>query len=333
MVEGQVESQGGIQDFFLRSGLSSCDLRDCYSLIEQLYPGQTATAVPTQGYCSFTIFIGDLTVVQFRPEQYRLDLRVTTTARNVYGSFAPPTKYVATILRSGMLVYSMERIKGISLREFRDDSTLRGGSFEVRATLCKDFAKFLTRAWSKGSTETIQKGIVGGSIVSRLKMLLTDLPVRFQAKVSIILHHLADIEALPWVFSHGDIVPGNIIIEPSSSHIIGLVDWAEAEHLPFGLCLYGLEEFLGQLTSAGFEYYADASELRTVFWDTLLKEIPELSQGKVFQAVTMARDLGVLLWYGIAFDDGAINRVVVEGRDNDEIHRLDAFLNLQSFKP
>ena len=59
--------------------------------------------------------------------------------------------------------------------------------------------------------------------------------------------------------------------------------------------------------------------------------IPELRLDTVLEAVKLSRDLGVLLWHGIAFDDGAIDRVVQEGRDIDEIHRLDAFLDLHEY--
>jgi hypothetical protein len=109
--------------------------------------------------------------------------------------------------------------------------------------------------------------------------------------------------------------------------LLGLVDWAEAERLPFGITIYGLEEFLGEITAAGFQYHQDASDLRTIFWEQLINGIPELQNPRVLKAAKLARDLGVLLWDGIAFDNGAIDRVVQEGKDVDEIYRLDAFLD------
>jgi hypothetical protein len=329
MVNEQAGYEKSILDFFLRSGLTSRDLRDCLVFIKQSYPDDSISPVPVQGYCSFTVFVGDALVIQFRPHQYRLDLRVTAAARSTYGFYAPLTKYVSTMSPSGLLVYSMERIRGISLKEFMDKSNREDHSFEKRAKLCKDFAIFLSQAWSQGNADVIQKGTVGGSILSRLKILRSDLPVRFKSKVMAIVDQLPLVEALPWVLSHGDIVPGNIMVEPASGSLLGLVDWAEAEFLPFGVCLYGLEELLGEITATGFRYYADASDLRNIFWDAIIAEIPELRQVHVLEAVTIARDLGVLLWYGIAFDNGAINRVVQEGRDVNEIKRLNAFLNLQ----
>jgi hypothetical protein len=68
--------------------------------------------------------------------------------------------------------------------------------------------------------------------------------------------------------------------------------------------------------------------MRALFWTELQRHLPELEQQSVLDAVKLARDLGVLLWHGIAFDNGAIDRVVQEDRDIEEVRRLDAFLDL-----
>ncbi|EDN97681.1 hypothetical protein SS1G_12535 [Sclerotinia sclerotiorum 1980 UF-70] len=121
-----------------------------------------------------------------------------------------------------------------------------------------------------------------------------------------------------------------MIIDSLTQHLVGLVDWAEAEPLPFGTCFYGLEEILGEITPIGFNYHPHATYLRGVFWTELTIRIPELRNDSLMKRVRLARDLGVILWHGIAWDDGAINRVVVDGRkeDVDEIRRLDAFLDI-----
>lgn len=318
-----------IDDFFLRAGLAPQAARlDCYALIEGLYSGEPISPASCQGYCSMTVFVGDAHVVQFRPYRYRLDLRIAQAAREIYGPFAPDTKYLGTLPSSGLLAYSMNRIEGISFRDFRSGNTTIMQSTEHRMRLCRGFAAFLSRGWLNNNTN-IPLGTVGLSIVSRLKSLVTELPLRFQSTARNVLRQLHRIEALPWVLTHGDIVAANIMVEPSSGSLFGFVDWAEAERLPFGICLYGLEEILGEMTPTGFRYHPDADDLRDLFWADLKKEIPELQQTHVLEAVKMARDLGVLLWHGIAFDNGAIDRVVQEDRDIDEIHRLDAFLVLQ----
>lgn len=325
MVEPPHDSS--VDDFFIRSGLTPKDQLDCYKFIDSLYPSISWKQAPCQGYCSLTVFVGEDVVIQFRPHSYRLNLQIVNMAKQVYGPFAPDTEHIATIPGSGLLVYGMNRIAGASLKLVRGISSVPY-TVEHRVRLCVDLASFMSRAWSHGKPKGIHLGMIGTSIPSRLDELSSKLPIRFRPVAEQILMELPVIQALPWVLTHGDIVPGNVIIDPSSGRLVGFVDWAEAELLPFGICFYGLEEILGEMSANGFQYHVRAMDLRRIFWDELKKCIPELLQTSTLRAVRLARDLGVLLWYGIAFDNGAIDRVVQEGRDVDEIQKLEAFLGL-----
>jgi len=270
-----------------------------------------------------TILVDTEIVVQFRPKQYRLDLEVADAARRVYGKFAPETKELTTIISSGLVVYRMERIKGISYSDFRD----LGQPGSYRAVLCREFALFMSCSWRNrhGATD-LPLARVGKSLAFRLKALCMNLPARFQPRAHYLLEHIHDVESLPWVLTHGDIIAANIMVNSANGELQGLVDWAEAERLPFGICFYGLEEILGEMSPTGFRYCSNASELREIFWTELVKCIPELRDDATLRAVKLSRDLGILLWYGIAFDNGNIDRVVQEGRDVEEIQKLDAFL-------
>jgi hypothetical protein len=325
-MDDAISLDASIDRFFLRAGLATRERLRCDAFIRTRYPDEQITPVSGQGYCSLTVFVGDTLVVQFRPPLFQLDLRVAHAARDVYGPFAPDTRYLGT-LPSGLLAYSMSRIDGLSLQHWRRANPA-AQSTEQRRRLCRDFVGFLARAWHHQSRTDLPLGVVGLSLVSRLKALMTDLPVRFQSTARSLLRQLHRIEALPWVLSHGDIMAANMMVDPSSCRLIGLVDWAEAERLPFGVCFYGLEEILGEMTPSGFRLHPDSKDLRASFWEELKRQIPELQQSHVLEAVKLARDLGILLWHGIAFDNGAINRVVEEGRDVEEIQRLDAFLDL-----
>ncbi len=133
--------------------------------------------------------------------------------------------------------------------------------------------------------------------------------------------------ALPWLLTHGDLVPLNMMVDPTSNRLTRLVDWAGTEVevlLPFALCLYGLEKRLGFTTSTEWTYCNRSECFRADFW-------PDL--GGVLQALDApetARDIGELLWHGFAWDDGAIHRVVKDGHDDEEVCRLDAFLEYGS---
>ncbi|KAG4027560.1 hypothetical protein MFRU_029g00830 [Monilinia fructicola] len=317
-----------LASFYTRNGLGHEDQHTCHAFVQNAFPRKNVEEATSQGYCSLTFFVGDDIIVQFRPHQYKLNLLITHAAPEVYGRFAPRTTYITTLPKSRLLVYSMNRIPGVSYQDFRASNTSLTNSTVARATLCRDFAAFLAIGWQQRECISLPLGIVGSSLLSRLELLCKDLPIRFQSTAKEILKNIQHIKTLPWVLTHGDITSGNIIINPLTHHLTGLVDWTEAESLPFGICLYGLEEILGEITTTGFHYHPDAKYLRNVFWAELLTQIPELKKDALMRAVGLARDLGVLLWHGIAWDDGAINRVVNDNRkeDEDEIRRLDAFL-------
>jgi Phosphotransferase enzyme family len=328
--EQVVHSISLIDGFFQRCGLVPETTRcECHAFLAEQFPNSgIIEPAPTQGYCSYTVFVDDC-VVQFRPSNYRLDLVVVNAAKYMYGSFAPATVYLSTLQPSGLLVYAMDKMQGISYKDFCAAEHPRAR--EMREALCEDFAVFLARSWQGKDNLNLPPGKVGSSIRTRLEMLAVELPLRFRAAAKRVLSQLHVVEStLPWVLAHGDIVAGNIMLDPSTGRLVGLVDWAEAEPLPFGICLYGLEEIVGYMTASGFVYHSAADRARAAFWRKLHLEIPDMARPLVRRAVDVARDLGVLLWYGFAFDNGAIDRVVQEGRDPVEIRYLDALLdNLQ----
>jgi len=264
-------------------------------------------------------------VIQFRPENYQLDLTIIEYAQEVMGFCVPKTRQLGKT--TNLHVYIMARVPGISFRNFRAQQ-MSFAAPDYRRTICEDFAMLMARSWHCYRKELFSKGVVGSSLKERLQMLSTGLPIRFRPMAKSLLSCLPQVESLRWVVTHGDLVAGNIIMDPESGHLSGLVDWAEAEVLPFGICLYGLEELIGEMTPNGFVYCSNATELRELFWRSLLENIPELRYH--LAAISMARDLGVLLWHGIAFDDGKIDRVVQEGRDDNEIAYLSAFLDLST---
>ncbi|KAK4106587.1 hypothetical protein N658DRAFT_503019 [Parathielavia hyrcaniae] len=185
---------------------------------------------------------------------------------------------------------------------------------------------------------TAKRRRVGQTLRERMQWMRRDLPSRFSSVLEQVRDAMDEIErCLPWVLTHGDLGAGNVLVDLDLDGLVrlkGLVDWAEGEWLPFGVGLYGLEEMLGRRVENGsgtgrarFEYYPYAERLRGVFWDELVAAVPELGADQELRArVEKARLLGLLLWHGIAFDDGALNRVVEPGLDDEELQKLDLFL-------
>lgn len=221
---------------------------------------------------------------------------------------------------------------GISLYDYRLESPSEAMSKEVVEELVRGFAGFWVEAWKLGGKarpEDYRSAKVASTLYPRLLTLHKHLPTRFRALTTRLLESFEEIVCLPWVLTHGDLLPGNIMVsssKPREGKLISFVDWGESEYLPFGMGFYGLDEILA-LPCLGTEkrvrFHPDSRELRTLFWE-------ELEKGGVSGALRgrmeMARQLGVLLWFGIAWDGGAIDRVVEEGTDEEEIGKLDGFL-------
>lgn len=326
MIASESSLSASINDFFLRSGSAVGTQQDCDAHTERLYSGNVVQPAACQGWCSYTLNVGHELIVQFRPPAYQLDMSIVQAARKLYGPSVPTMEDLGVHQSSGLRMYLMERMQGVSYKTFRESSLSQ--DFHCRRRLCEDFAVFLAKAWKFPFAVTLPLGKIGSTLRWRLERLGEELPMRFRDVAKYVLENLDVACYILWVLQHGDIVASNIMIDPTSGQLRGLVDWAEAEVLPFGTSLYGLEELLGSMTSKGFVYDSHAERLRALFYEKLFAEIPELrNDNNMLRALPMARDMGVLLWHGFAFDDGAINRVVEEGRDDSEIAYLDAFLD------
>lgn len=346
MHEEEVSQRASIDEFFTRNGLSPQVRLDCHDYLEKHFPGQHITPVNTQGYCSYTLIVSNL-IVQFRPPNYKLDLSITTAAKEVYGKYAPAAEFLGTLEPHGLLLYTMEKVPGISYAKFT--TTSHRDALQIRQTLCHDLALFFSLAWYNTPSTRLPAGKIASSVQTRLELLSAELPSRFQPIAKQVLEQLPLLDILPKVLTHGDIVPSNIMLDPRTGRLEGVVDWAEAEMLPFGMGLYGVEEILGHVSPSSvnhrtisssssscftspatpayqFIYHPQASLARSAFWTELKALIPEFQDGRFMKAVRAARTVGILLWYGIAFDDGMLDRVVSEGRDRQEIAVLDALL-------
>jgi len=293
-------------------------------------------------------------IVQLRPPQHTLDVSIACAASSMYASLAPVTQSLELLLPGGLCAYEMDRLVGTPLvRLLPHECTLNPQARSKLQRLVVSFADFVAHAWRCSSmthspshdrttradspmdesldTLSLCSGKVGSSIVHRLEKLAAGLPdawLRERAQEA--LYAVERMTDYPMVLNHGDFIPSNILVDEQTWEITGMADWAEAEYLPFGTCLYGLEHLLGYLvpasptTKPSWVYFDNAEKLRGSFWARLVAVVPDL-RARPRDAKVM-RDVGVLLWHGIAWDDGAINRVVNEVDDVEEITKMRAFL-------
>ncbi|KAF2194568.1 hypothetical protein K469DRAFT_546609 [Zopfia rhizophila CBS 207.26] len=291
-------------------------------------------------------------IIQFRPEKHGLDLRIAQAATETYGHFAPKSRGLNFGLPNGLQAFELEMMRGTPFsRCQRRSLRLDPEAWGRQLNLIRSFAAVIAKAWLASSqtshsprrtradspiiddSDTLLSqctGKVGANITSKLHRLARYLPdAALRRRAANTLSRLSELKGYPVVLNHGDLIPSNILIDPDTWEITGIIDWAEAEWLPFGMCLYGLEHFLGFLdytiTSAPkFQYYYGAERLRKFFWEELWIHAPAMKER--MKVVRLAGDIGVFLWYGYAWDEGAIDRVVNEVDDKQELDCLRRFL-------
>ncbi|KAK8203477.1 hypothetical protein BKA81DRAFT_280695, partial [Phyllosticta paracitricarpa] len=364
--------------FFSRFGYTEDDRADCREALRRMLPEHELMTHKYQGYCSYTVlllyrprrqhtitreeepppppndpFWNQSLIIQFRPVPFALNIDTARLARTIYGAFAPQVRSLglfgpqtrhhnvhhAHSSRRPLTVTAQSLIPGIPYSAMQPyHSRLSPAQRTRQEALVRDFAAFLARGWRRDDGEH-PPGPLAAATPHKLHLLSRRLPSRVLRRAAEeTLKRLPLLERLPLALNHGDVVPGNVMVELECCRMAGLVDWAEAQVGPWGVPLYGLEFLLGFVwkrfgngepttTTWRWTYYDCAAHLRRLFWTELKGRIGELAADeKLMQAVRVARDVGVLLWFGFAWDEGRIDRVVNSLDDSREVCLLETFL-------
>jgi hypothetical protein len=334
---------GNLDAFFHRNGFDPSTRSICDNFISDELHATLPSAAPKQGYCSYTVAIDDSRIVQFRPRAFRLKESINTSARQVLGDLVPRTEYIAVIngilqkekadqISDELHIYLLDRVSGTTFDELQTLNSKGTDLLPITKRLLRDLGVVFARTYvdgTKASSRDTRKGKVGSSLAWRLQLLQDIESEEIRAVVDEVQENLDEITDLPWCLTHGDLVPANVMVDPSRGSLRGLIDWAEGEYLPFGLGLYGVEELLGSESNGAFQYHPQHGTLREVFWNSFQKTLDH--QGVTIDSaswdrVLLARKLGILLWRGIAFEDGRIDRVVKADVDDSELRKLHLFL-------
>lgn len=146
------------------------------------------------------------------------------------------------------------------------------------------------------------------------------------------------------VLTHGDLCEMNFLVDERSGHLTGVIDWAEAEILPFGFNLWGVENLLGYMDGNGWNYFEGYEDLRAVFWKTFYGAVAVVAEegeeggeeeedGVLASEVLLcqkqdiidvARRMGILFRYGFFWDEDLRRKVPVQEGDSG-MRYLDAF--------
>ncbi|OAQ70282.1 protein kinase-like protein [Pochonia chlamydosporia 170] len=270
-------------------------------------------------------------------------MKICQDARHVFKHVVPETIYIGSFNGTAtpgnvhdpplLHIYLIEKLPGVPLSSVLQNRSIHSKSF--RQHLIQDLARIFATSCHHRilPAHPHAKGRIGSSLHQRVDLLTTMSDVQLASEAQAVRDYLPRIEQLPWCLTHGDLIPSNIMVDPDTGHITGLLDWAEGEWLPLGVGMYAVDECLGRDDpDKGFLYFEDHEELRMVFWQTFLGlcECTAIDDGFKAVEVEMARRLGVLLWRGIAFDNGRLDRLVEEGRDDVEMGKLRVLLDAPS---
>lgn len=157
----------------------------------------------------------------------------------------------------------------------------------------------------------------------RFELLSRVLPSRFQENLRKVRAGLPLLftSTYPLALNHGDLSGMNILVDPNTGHITGVIDWAEATICPFGISLWGLENFLGSMNAQGWHYHLHHQALRDLFWQIFEDSVGGLSRDDK-GVIEIARMAGLFLQY--SFNWGSVSQEPVREGTTSFVY-LDAF--------
>ncbi|KAH6842323.1 hypothetical protein B0I37DRAFT_392933 [Chaetomium sp. MPI-CAGE-AT-0009] len=289
-----------------------------------VHGGSPAKPVEIQGMFSYTVLVGADKVFQFRVSSSKIDIELLNLAATIQGNAISRLKYHGTIGEPQPLyIYEMNRLAGIPYIIARDASIPQPpAAVESQQRTVQDFAKFFAQAWNNPQgRDPDTLAMLSTEFLSTFDRLVESLPPRFTL--------VLDKWRVPLVLTHGDLCEMNLLVDPLSGELTGVIDWAKARVLPFGFALYGLENLSGYMDSGGWHYYDNAEQLRRLFWGRFRKETGDRISEAAFRMIWTTRMAGLFYRYGLVHDGTAVLDVV--GPESSSLKYLDAFCSLDGW--
>ncbi|KAK1768717.1 hypothetical protein QBC33DRAFT_577188 [Phialemonium atrogriseum] len=270
MRQANYDLDRSIAAFFSSSG-TSATREQCDEFARRKWGGGPVHPVPLQGMASYTVRAGSNKVVQFREQSNSLNEGMVALAR------AAHPDVVASCTFHGLIGGSPSdpQAKANALAIYSITNLLGNNYMYIRSSLAESLPLQQATVKSLPSVAQIQ-GI--------LPMLCSG--------------------EYPVVLTHGDLNEMNILVDPASGKITGVVDWAEASFQPFGFALYALDNALGSMGPQVWEDFDNADSLRDEFWSTFSRLVGGLSES-MMESIRLARVAGLLIRYRVRDPSGA----------------------------
>ncbi|KAK4142406.1 uncharacterized protein C8A04DRAFT_38353 [Dichotomopilus funicola] len=240
-----------ISDFFSKAGACTSRIQ-CDEFANKTFGG-SITSVPVQG---------------FREPESPLNMTILASVQAVHPDFVANHSFHGTIGESPALyVYSMNMLPGDNY--FDLSLSLEDDDVEHRLETVRSLARFFAQSWQNGSRpEPKSISVTFEDCCSSFDYLSRTLPSRFQNLITQVKDSLPALfsEDYPLVLTHSDFSERNILANPTTGEITGIIDWAE-------------------------------------FWSVFCELVDGVSQSEM-ELVHLARQAGLFLRYGIPYKPG-----------------------------
>ncbi|KAI1979099.1 hypothetical protein LOZ53_000367 [Ophidiomyces ophidiicola] len=248
---------GAINAFF--SAQISPTRQECDDLAAEIVRGPVYP-LSIQGCFSYTVSTNgdeENKIVQFRVSHSPLDVGIIQLAQEIHGDVVPPTQYYGEV-GSGptapLQIYIIKKLSGITCIDMVLQYQRNPSCSMPKLRIIQDLSRYFASAWLHPQDVPQAKRKENQEQISKKPFVLNSaLPPRYCTLISSLqadLHQLYS-PIYPQVLTHGDLNARNTLVMPVTGQISGLVDWAEASILPFGMGLYGLKIMLGNMDSQG----------------------------------------------------------------------------------
>ncbi|KAI1454090.1 hypothetical protein F4805DRAFT_337351 [Annulohypoxylon moriforme] len=316
-----------IDSFFSEAGVSSSRIQ-CDEIARQRYGGEIRP-VNIQGVTSYTVIAGpsDNKIIQFREQTALLDMGMLALAKDIHKDVVASCcelGWVGNPNGSQLAIYEMDRLPGENYITIRSSLT-----HDQRLNTVHSLASFFAQSWKRdmqGDSNLVDMPTISAECHARFEYLAGTLPERFQPSIAETQAALPTLlnGCYPVVLTHSDLNEMNILVDPDSGKITGVVDWTGASIQPFGFTLYALENALGSMGPKGWKWFDDMNDLRNAFW-TAFREQTGLSEPQT-TLIKLAEKAGILIRYGIAYDSGFSGMIGVRDPNDEDFRYLDALL-------
>ncbi|KPM40868.1 hypothetical protein AK830_g5720 [Neonectria ditissima] len=251
-------------------------------------------------------------VVSFRQSESGLNSNSVELARAIHGCLVPKATNHGETRSSDppLSIYTMPLLPGVAcLEALGYEASMDDDEEAKHVCFITHLAKYFARCWSV--TQSLKPQALAenqAGVSRRLATLMASpspaVPISTLSELQATLPQLFATD-YPQVLTHGDLSKTNILVDPESLEVTGIVDWSLAAVKPFGMELDCLFLMTGCMDLAGWHDSDCQPRLLKTFWAEFWTEagIEEDGSGRrdnVRAMAEVAAKIGALLRYGFS---------------------------------